>query len=178
MPPDIADQRFGHLVALVRTGRRQSSGCTWYCQCDCTGRFVEVSIGKLRSGHTRSCGCYQRRRASEASRKHGATGTHPLWSVWSNMRNRCRNPRSRDYGRYGGRGISIDPAWDDFERFVCDVGARPRPDYELHRVNNDGGYEPGNCAWIQRDEHRALTALLRLDADGVDRVVRQWRAAQ
>ena len=64
MPPkiDLTGKRFGRLVALKDSGRREknSGGVLWECQCDC-GNIVLVSRGNLRSGHTTSCGCYGRR---------------------------------------------------------------------------------------------------------------------
>ena len=53
---DLADQRFGRLVALRACGRRKDGRMRWLCICDC-GRELEVGGDCLRDGHTRSCGC-------------------------------------------------------------------------------------------------------------------------
>jgi hypothetical protein len=47
----------------VRPGGRVG----WRCKCDC-GNYKVISGKSLRNGETRSCGCYQRERASEAQR--------------------------------------------------------------------------------------------------------------
>ena len=63
---DLSGLRFGRLVALSVTrvhGQRK-----WICQCDC-GNTAVVSPSKLTSGHTRSCGCLQKERISQACRK-------------------------------------------------------------------------------------------------------------
>ncbi len=45
-------------------------------------------------------------------------------------------------------------AWiNSFDRFIQDVGPPPFPDAALHRINNDGNYEPSNCRWVSRSEN-------------------------
>lgn len=54
---DLAQQRFGNLVALEYAGRSNSSGnAVWKCKCDC-GQICEVDSNNLTSLHTCSCGC-------------------------------------------------------------------------------------------------------------------------
>lgn len=85
---------------------------------------------------------------------------HELYNVWRSMRGRCLNPNYRQFGDYGGRGITICLRWSDFYAFVDDMG--PRPDgHSLDRIDNDGNYEPLNCRWAdrrtqQRNQRRAV----------------------
>ena len=76
---------------------------------------------------------------------------HPLHSTWTAMRNRCQNPHNAHYDGYGGRGIAVDPRWNDFATFVADMGPRP-PGYTLERKNTDGPYSKDNCKWATRKE--------------------------
>ncbi len=41
------------------------TGTYWKCKCSC-GKFTIVSTSSLHSGHTQSCGCLQKKKASEA----------------------------------------------------------------------------------------------------------------
>ena len=66
------------------------------------------------------------------------------------MRNRCNNPRARDYAYYGGKGVRICKRWDMFENFLEDMGRRPDGDYTLERKNGRRGYSPSNCCWATR----------------------------
>lgn len=60
---------------------------------------------------------------------------------------RCHNPNSKDFARYGGRGITVCDRWrDDPSLFFSDIGERPEG-ATLDRIDGSRGYEPGNCRW-------------------------------
>jgi hypothetical protein len=70
------------------------------------------------------------------------------------MRQRCQNPKHKNFRFYGGRGISICPQWlgeTGFQTFCRDVGQRPEGK-TLDRKNNDGNYEPNNVRWATQSE--------------------------
>ena len=71
----------------------------------------------------------------------------PEYNAWRAMKNRCENSASRDYVRYGGRGISVCNRWKIFEDFFADMGVKPSSRHSLDRIDNDLGYEPSNCRW-------------------------------
>ena len=69
------------------------------------------------------------------------------------MRERCNNPKSRDFESYGGRGIKVCKRWDrigGFVSFLADMGKRPSSKHSIDRINNDGDYKPSNCRWVDR----------------------------
>lgn len=72
----------------------------------------------------------------------------PEYRVWSHLRQRCTNPNDAAYRHYGGRGIKVCERWNDYQTFFADMGPRPSSKHTLERLNNDGHYEPGNCAWV------------------------------
>ena len=77
----------------------------------------------------------------------------PEYRSYRSMLSRCYNERRHDYGRYGGRGISVCDSWrSGFERFQSDMGSRPSPHYSLDRIDNSGNYEPSNCRWATAKE--------------------------
>lgn len=61
---DITGQRFGRVVVLFRDGKTNDRTAKWQVQCDCGQQFT-VEGKALRTGHTKSCGCLSRERASE-----------------------------------------------------------------------------------------------------------------
>lgn len=82
--------------------------------------------------------------------KHGLSGT-PEYKAWQQMRLRCTDPKHKAYPGYGGRGITVCARWlQSVAAFVADMGPKPSPRHELDRIENDKGYEPGNCRWVTR----------------------------
>jgi len=71
------------------------------------------------------------------------------------MIQRCGNPNDMSYGYYGGKGIVVCERWRSFENFLADMGEREEGEV-IHRIDNDGNYEPGNCEWMMRSEHTRL----------------------
>lgn len=74
------------------------------------------------------------------------------YGSWQAMKNRCNNPSFKNYDRYGGRGITYDPVWNDFVAFFKDMGEKPSPKHELERIDNDKNYCKENCKWATKKE--------------------------
>lgn len=66
---DLTGQRFGRLTVISRAENTKAGQAKWLCKCDC-GKTKVVSGYHLRSGRITSCGCYQKERASECSKKY------------------------------------------------------------------------------------------------------------
>lgn len=91
------------------------------------------------------------------------------------MRQRCRNPNSLDYPRYGGRGISVCERWNDFAAFLLDMGERPSLKHSLDRIDPLGNYCPENCRWATASEQASnKPSLQKLFYQGEYKTVSEW----
>jgi hypothetical protein len=59
---DLTGKRFTKLVVIKRVKSKYDKA-HWLCKCDCGNKTI-VSTSGLKSGHTKSCGCYQDETAS------------------------------------------------------------------------------------------------------------------
>lgn len=168
---DVIGQRFNRLVVIGRSERHSDAGALWVCQCDCGGEAVTTSL-KLRSGHTQSCGCH--RREVRTNLQHGHANKSRTYKSWKEMRQRCMNPNSDKWKWYGGRGISIAPEWDDFERFLSDMGERPER-MTLDRLDANGNYCKKNCRWATgREQSLNKTNTRWLSMFGETKTLVDW----
>lgn len=146
---DLTGMRFGRLVVLSYDHSDRYSNRYWRCICDCGNETISVGNGLL-AGTTASCGCRNREIVKEVNTTHGMWGTR-LYKLWSGMIQRCTNPNGDHYDNYGGRGIFVCNEWNDFENFknwALDNGYKEG--LTIDRINNDDGYYPENCRWVDQ----------------------------
>lgn len=163
--------RFGRLLVIQLAGRK-SRYLAWLCKCDCGNEKVVVS-GHLRDGGTQSCGCLKAERSLPNKVKHGQSGS-PTYHAWERILARCHNPKTKDFPRYGGRGITVCERWHDFAKFHADMGDIP-PGLTIERINNARGYEPNNCRWAShKEQSRNKSSNRIIEFRGERRPVCEW----
>jgi len=147
---DCVGDKYGRMT--IKEFVKKENGHKFYkVECDC-GEERIVRLSSLTSGNTNSCGCYGRERSAEGAKKRIKHGmhSHPLYSTWFHIKERCYSVNSAIYTNYGGRGIQMCEDWqEDFMSFynwaITDGGWKKGLTIERKDVN--GNYCPENCVF-------------------------------
>lgn len=111
-------------------------------KCSCGAEAKTYLLSELRSGKTKSCGCYNK----ENKVKHNMHSSR-AYQCWADMKSRCDNKDHKYYPYYGGRGITYCDKWKTFEGFWEDMSETYSDRLTLNRRDNNGIYCKENCAW-------------------------------
>lgn len=173
---DFTNLRFGKLVAQRRV-KNKWGRFSYECLCDCGNNCV-VDGGKLKSGHSKSCGCL--RKENKKNTTHGMSKNR-FYIIYRGILSRCLDPKQPAFPSYGGRGIVCE--WKTFEEFQDDMFETYKQHAALFgvtqttidRINNDGNYSKDNCHWCSRKEQaRNTRRTIFLTIGGVTRSLPEW----
>lgn len=172
---DLTGSRFFKLTVIKEVDRGEKRDRQWECLCDC-GNTCIVQGNNLKSGHTKSCGCHNRKVASDRLKTHGKSKTR-LHKIWYGMKNRCFNPMNSLYARYGGRGITVCDEWrNSFEAFYNWAMTNGYTEgLTIDRKDVNRNYEPSNCRWAtikEQQNNRRNNRLL--EYNGETHTIAQW----
>lgn len=172
--PIVVGEAFTELCVIKKLGSNGHKREV-LCLCSC-GAHKVVTEDALRSGKTKSCGCFRRGRARGLNRTHGESGKFrtPLYSTWSSMWERTTKPKR--WPSYVG--IVVCTEWRMFEAFRDYanqyLGERP-PGFSLDRIDNSLGYQPGNVQWAPaKHQARNRKSNTVVEVDGVRRCIAEW----
>lgn len=144
-------------LTAIRFIRMDKGRQIWEFKCDC-GSLKIMGRREVEKEIIGSCGCLHHEMLLRRNTIHGhasRTNRHPIYGIWKNMRDRCFNPNNKHYSGWGGRGITIDERWNDFEKFLEDMGPSYQSGLLLDRRNNDGNYCKENCRWATSKEQNS-----------------------
>ena len=120
--------------------------------CDFCGTDIEKPL--VSGLKYNSCGCQQARNLPPAGERnpnyrHGRCGKL-IYGVWGSMRSRCSPTTTpANLTTYYNRGIRVCEEWETAANFIeWAYQAGYRPGLMLDRINNDLGYFPANCRFV------------------------------
>ena len=137
--------------------RSRSNSLAWYCK-SCRREYGQLYYAA------------NREKIKAQTRHYRTEHATSTYISWQGMLTRCRNPNTKDYKRYGGRGIEVCARWDTWKggsltNFLNDLGERPEGS-TLDRIDPDGNYEPDNCRWATYSEQTANRRKFRVYSPG------------
>lgn len=161
------------LGPCFRLGKKSIWFCVTECRC---GVIAVAQAQKLAAGLANSCGCL----SVDVTVARDSVKAHmPLFRKWDGMRQRCYNPKTREYHNYGGRGITVCDEWRGKHDFVAfrdwALANGWQQGLDIDRIDNEKGYSPGNCRFIARKanlNNRRITKLLT--AFGETKPLTEW----
>jgi hypothetical protein len=99
-------------------------------------------------------------------KKHGHSNVNgeqsPEYRAWHGMRDCCLRQAARSWPRFGGRGVTVCEAWEDFRVFLRDMGPRPSPKHGLLLAEGASEFGPMTTTWAARSERRPSNKKARL----------------
>lgn len=150
LPKPVFIKNLGTMFATEKSKERRRYGLY---KCGFCGTEFKACTQSILRGKTKSCGCYNKRRASETHKTHGLSNTK-LGSIWASIKDRTLNLKNVEYINYGGRGITICDEWkNDFMSFYdwsISNGYEENKGLSIDRIDNDGNYCPENCRWTTK----------------------------
>ena len=100
-----------------------------------------------------------------------------LYKRWTSMKNRCYNKKDPRYNDWGGRGIVVCNEWkDDFEAFYnWSINNGYQDDLSIDRIDNNKGYSPDNCQWVDRKiQNRNTRRNHYITINGETHCISEW----
>ena len=116
-----------------------------FCRCSC-GAEKRVLLNSLRRGKSKNCWCKKIKHWLCINK-----GKNKFYTCYTNMLQRCNNPKHKSYKDYGAKWIKVE--WSDFLEFQRDM----YPSYIEHakkyweqnttidRIDGTGNYCKENC---------------------------------
>jgi len=138
-------------------------------ECPECGQIKKVHASNGRRDKTCGCVLTPRHARTEENKR--------LYECWVNMKTRCGNPKYHKSHRYSERGITLCVEWSrflPFQDWALKNGYENK--LQIDRIDNDKGYYPGNCRWVNNTVNHRNSSAVKLNID-IAETIRKEREA-
>ena len=157
---DMTPKLIGETYLKYPKGKSKCRLSHGIYECQYCNKEFEAKTNAIEFKNTKSCGCLK-------GQNHGLTH-HKFYNTANSMIQRCTNPNDTHYKDYGGRGITVCEEWLDIATFIAWAEAT-HPNIEgvsLDRIDNDKGYSPENCRWVDKTSQRLNQRISTANTSG------------
>ena len=161
-------------LGIVDMGTYKVKKAVYACpKCGAEKALVCSQVDTGRITQCRSCASKQQ--------KQGHKGTR-LYSIWQNMKARCKGSTSHNKKYYTDKGITVCDEWvNDFPAFKAWALQNGYDDtLSIDRKDNNSGYSESNCRWATQSTQVENTRILKSTNTsgyrGVSKNGFKWRA--
>jgi hypothetical protein len=131
-------------------------------KCSC-GNYIRVRSQLLKSGKTKSCGCYN----ADCVRERASHHPRQIRTCYRNMIKRCYDPKSERYDAYGAKGVIVCDEWlnsyESFLKWALNNGWNRDLQIDKDILGSGFLYSPNTCCFVTRQ------------MNGVHKKTRAWR---
>ena len=161
-------------LGIVDMGTYKVKKAVYACpKCGAEKALICSQVDTGRITQCRSCASKQQ--------KQGHKGTR-LYSIWQNMKARCKGSTPHNKKYYTDKGITICDEWvNDFPAFKAWALHNGYDDtLSIDRKDNNSGYSESNCRWVTQSTQVENTRILKYTNTsgyrGVSKNGSKWRA--
>ena len=141
---DMTPKLIGETWRRYPTEKSSQRATYGIFECQYCKKEFEAQINIIKKG-VKSCGCQRK----GINKTHGMTGSR-FFHRWYSLVARCTKPKNKSYKDYGGRGILVCEEWLVARNFVDWCESTYVEGMTLDRIDNDKGYSPDNCRWVDK----------------------------